>query len=118
MAHVEDLVHLCPRCTALLLDQVKERGDGEHIVLDDVLPFDEVKHLSLSSSRAVHHPVDLGAKLVEDRLDDRGIGTCRGEDEPSCIEGGACDGLGECLRATIDEVVRCSGIVALGEATG
>jgi len=79
--------------------------------------IDEVKHLSLSSSRAVHHPVDLGTKLVEDRLDDRGIGTCRREDEPSCIEGGTSDGLGECLRATIDEVVRCSGIVALGEAT-
>ena len=42
MAHVKYLVHLGPWCTALLLDQLEEWWNSEHIILDHVLAFDEV----------------------------------------------------------------------------
>ena len=42
MAHIKHLVHLCPRRTALLLDQLEEWWNSEHIILDHVLAFDEV----------------------------------------------------------------------------
>ena len=42
MAHVKYLVHLVPRCTALLLDQLEEWWNSKHIILDHVLAFDEV----------------------------------------------------------------------------
>ena len=42
MAHVKHLVHLGPRRTALLLDQLEEWWNSEHIILDHVLAFNEV----------------------------------------------------------------------------
>ena len=85
MTHVEDLVHLLPRGATLLLDEGEEGRNGEHVVLDDVLPLDEVEHLCLGSTRAVYHPMDLGAKLLEHLTYYWSIGTSRREDELSCI---------------------------------
>ena len=85
MAHVEDLVHLLPRGATLLLDEGEEGRDGEHIVLDDVLPLDEVEHLCLGSTRAVYHPMDPWTELLEQLAYDRGVGAGRGENESPCI---------------------------------
>ena len=51
MSHIEDLVHLSPVCTALLVYCLEERRYREEIILDhaDVVTY-EVQDLGLSSA--------------------------------------------------------------------
>ena len=113
MAHIKYLVHLGPRCTALLLDQLEEWWDSEHIVLDHVLAFDEVQHLSLGTTGAVYHTMDLRTKLIKNCFDDRSIGTRRREDQAPRIQWCTSDRFGKSLRATVDQLIGRSSVVAL-----
>ena len=82
MAHVEDPIHLRPIGAAAVLNDLEQRRDGEHIILDDAAVFtDEMEDFRLCASRAMHHAVNLGPHLVEHLPDDRGVGTCGREDE-------------------------------------
>ncbi len=76
VAHVEHLVHLGPVGARLLADELEQRRDGEHVVLDHMLVLHEVHHLGLGAAGAMHHAVDVGAHLFEYLLDYRGIGAC------------------------------------------
>lgn len=44
-----------------------------------MLVVDEVHHLGLCTARAVNHTMDLRTQLIQQFLDDRGIGACRRE---------------------------------------
>ena len=60
------------------MDGTEQRRHREHIVLDDAaVVADEVEYLGLCTTRAVHHTMNLGAQLVKQFLDHRGISTCR-----------------------------------------
>ena len=79
---VEDLVHLAPVGTALLGDDAEEGRDGEHVVLDDAaVVAHKMQHLCLGAARAMYHAVDAGAQLVEQHLDDGGVGAGGREDK-------------------------------------
>jgi len=82
VAHVEHLVHLAPVGAAALVDNLEERWYREHVVLDDAAVLaHKVEHLGLCAACAVHHAVYLGAQLVEQPLDDRGVGARGRKDE-------------------------------------
>ena len=52
--------HLRPLCAGALLDQLEERRDGEHVVLDDAQSVhQEVADFGLRAAAAVHHTVDI-----------------------------------------------------------
>jgi|OM-RGC.v1.035156691 hypothetical protein len=59
------MYHLLPVGATLLVDHIKQRGDGEEIVLDDVDVFNEVQGLGLRAARAVYDPVYVLAMLVQ-----------------------------------------------------
>ena len=77
---VEHLVHLLPVSFALFLDELKQRRDGEHVVLHHlaVVAY-EMEHLGLGTTCAMHHAVDFRSEFVEHHLDDRSIGAGGGE---------------------------------------
>ena len=115
MAHVEYLVHLFPVSAGAVMDGLEERRYREHVVLHDLaVVTNEMQHLRLGATGAVDHSVDLRTQLVEELLDDGGIGTCRGEDELAGIDGDAVDSVGEFVLTTVDEVVGDSMVIALG----
>ena len=143
MAHVEHLIHLAPVGAGTIVDGSEEWGYGEHVVLHHAAVVGyEMEHLRLSASRAMHHTVNLGAKLVEQALDDGSIGAGRRENELAHIGegeglrlgrnkldgvgGGMRDGfrcgirdvVGEAILAAIDEVVGHGVVEALGILLG
>ena len=113
VAHIEDLVHLLPVCTALLLDGAEEGRHREKIVLDDVDVLDEVHDLGLRTARAVNHTVDLRTELVEEFLDHGSVCARRAEYEFASVDGAALNGVGEFEATGVDEVVGNGGIVCL-----
>ena len=135
MAHVEHLIHLAPVGAGTLVDGSEEWGYGEHVVLHHAAVVGyEMEHLRLGTSRAMHHAVNLGAKLVEQALDDGSIGAGRRENELAHIgegeglrlgrnkrDGFRCgirDIVGEAILAAVDEVVGHSVVEALGILLG
>mmetsp|Transcript_85115 Transcript_85115/g.260072 ORF Transcript_85115/g.260072 Transcript_85115/m.260072 type:complete len:323 (-) Transcript_85115:687-1655(-) len=64
VTHVEDLVHLFPRSSGILLDDAEYRGDGEEAVLHHMHAVDEVQDLRLAAAAAMHHAADVAEEAV------------------------------------------------------
>src|SRR5690606_28848568 len=79
MTHIEDLVHLFPVCSALLLNKPEQRRCLKEVILDNVEVIDEVKYFGLRAATAMYHAVDNIPEILEYLDKNWGVGTGRGE---------------------------------------
>ena len=115
MAHVEHLVHFSPVCAAFLRNGLEERGNGEHVVFDDLAVLaHEVQHLGLRSAGAVHHTMDFGAQLVEQSLHHGSISARRRKHQTAGIDRRTFDSIGQAVAAAIHKLFGHCLVVALG----
>ena len=69
------------------MNGTEEWRHGEHVVLDDAaVVAHEVQDLGLCTACAMYHAVDFGAQLIEQALDDRGIGAGRGQHQLARVD--------------------------------
>ena len=115
VTHVEDLIHFAPVGAGALMDGAEQRRHGEHIVFYNMaVVADEVEHLGLGTTRAMHHTVNLGAQLIEQPLDNRSVGAGGGEYQLAGIDRSTFDSIGQAILTALYKVVRDGVVVALG----
>src|SRR5574344_534015 len=72
VSHIEYLVHLLPVGLTFITDNLEERRNGEHVILDHtaVVAY-EMQHLGLRAAGTVNHTVNLRSQFIEHLLGDR-----------------------------------------------
>ena len=80
MPHVEHFVHLLPVSATLVVDELEEWWNGEHVVFYHLaVVVDKMQDFCLCSTSAMHHTMYLWAHLVKEFLYDWGVSAGRRE---------------------------------------
>ena len=111
VAHVVHLVHLAPTRSTVLLNQMKQRGRVEEVVLDDVQVWvGEVQHLGLSSSTAVNESMEWIPPFLEQVDHHRRIGPGGGQHELAGVHRNTVHSIRHVKGPGVHQVFRETGI--------
>ena len=113
VTHVEDFVHFVPIGARGGLNHAEQGRQSQHVVLHDVQLVYEMQHFGLGTAAAMDDAVDLLAEVLQNRDHQRGIGTGGRKDEFAYVHTRDLGGVGEFVRAGIDQVLRDAVVVAL-----